>query len=202
MRKLIYLIVAVLAITLLDSGSEAYGQMNRRTVKKNNRRISHYRGRKSHFSKEKRYNMAGFSLNALNYYGDLAPRPSRFSTDISFTKPALAFSFTHRFGPRYSLTGSFMYGTLKGSDKESANKNDEGNGIYRYDRNLSFRNRIKEFTVVATFDLFQNMSTYISRVKWTPYAFLGITGFFHNPQALAPKYEVDGTTPLKGRNLG
>jgi hypothetical protein len=197
MRKLIYFFAAVIAIAVLSPGNEAYGQMNRRTVKRNNRRISHYKGRKSHFGKEKRYNMVGFSLSALNYYGDLAPRPSRFSTDISFTRPAIGLSFTHRFGPRYSLTGNFMYGTLKGSDHESADKHDATNGMYRYDRNLSFRNRIKEFSVVATFDLWQNMSTYISRVKWTPYAFLGIAGFFHNPQAKAPKYEVDGVTPLK-----
>jgi hypothetical protein len=189
MRKLLYLLVA---IALLSSGNEAFGQMNRRTVKKNNKRISHYKGRKSAFSKEKRYNAAGFSLSALNYYGDLAPRPSRFSTDISFTRPALGLSFTHRFGPFYSITGSFMYGTLKGSDKASANANDVSNGVYRYDRNLSFRNRIKELSVVATFDLFQNQSTYISRVKWTPYAFVGVALFLHNPKAQVPKTDLNG----------
>jgi len=190
MRKLLYF---VFALALLVSGTEAYSQMNRRNIKKNNKRISSFRGKKSHFGKEKRYNAIGFSVNALNYYGDLAPRPSRFSTDISFTRPALAISWTHRFGPRYSITGSFMYGTLKGSDTESAHQGDEKNGIFRYQRNLSFRNRIKEFTVVATFDLFENQSTYISRVKWTPYAFLGITGFFHNPQAKAPETDLNGT---------
>lgn len=89
-----------------------------------------------------------------------------------------------------------MYGTLSGADSKSANENDASNGVYRYNRNLSFRNRIKELTVVATFDLFQNQSTYISRVKWTPYAFIGLTAFLHNPQAKAPQFEVDGVTPL------
>src|SRR3990170_4409201 len=100
MRRLLYLVIA---ITLLASSNEAYGQLNRRNIKKNNKRISSYRGRKSVFGKEKRYNAVGFSLSALNYYGDLAPRPSRFSTDITFTRPALGLSFTHRFGPRYSV---------------------------------------------------------------------------------------------------
>src|SRR5687767_4554093 len=125
MRKLIYIIIAAV---LLASGNEASAQMNRRSIKKNNKRISSYRGRKSHFSKEKRYNAVGFSLSALNYYGDLSPRPNRFSTDISFTRPALGLSFTHRFGPFYSITGNFMYGTLKGSDAESANPGDTDNG--------------------------------------------------------------------------
>jgi hypothetical protein len=189
MRKLIYIIIAAV---LLASGNEASAQMNRRSIKKNNKRISSYRGRKSIFSKEKRYNAVGFSLSALNYYGDLSPRPNRFSTDISFTRPALGISFTHRFGPFYSITGNFMYGTLKGSDSESASRGDTDNGVFRYQRNLSFRNRIKELSVVATFDLFENQSTYISRVKWTPYAFIGIAGFFHNPQAKAPATDLQG----------
>ncbi|AYB30604.1 hypothetical protein D4L85_08450 [Chryseolinea soli] len=166
--------------------------MSRRNIKKNNKRISTFRGRKAWFAKEKVYNAIGFSVSALNYYGDLAPRPSKFSTDISFTKPALAFSFSHRFGPRYTLTAAFMYGTLKGSDAESADKNDTGNGVFRYQRNLSFRNRIKEFSVIGTFDLFPNSATYISRVKWTPYAFVGVAVFLHNPQAQAPAVDPQG----------
>jgi hypothetical protein len=172
--------------------AESFGQMNRKAIKKNNRRISSFRGKKYHFGKEKIYNAIGFSLNALNYYGDLAPKPSRFSTDISFTRPALGFSFSHRFGPRYSLTANFMYGTLKGSDSESADQGDSANGVYRYQRNLSFRNRIKELSVTANFDLFQNQATYISRVKWTPYAYIGLAGFHHNPQAQAPATDLNG----------
>jgi hypothetical protein len=57
---------------------------------------------------------------------------------------------------------------------------------------LSFRNRIKELSVVASFDLFSNMATYISRVKWTPYGFIGVAGFLHNPQALAPALDLNG----------
>ena len=190
MRKLLYVVLAVFMISVAHP---AEAQMSRRNIKKNNKRISSFRGQKTWFSKEKLYNSIGFSLNALNYYGDLAPRPSRLSTDISFTKPAVAFSFSHRFGPRYSLTASFMYGTLKGSDAGSADKNDTQNGVFRYDRNLSFRNRIKEFSVVGTFDLFPNNATYISRMKWTPYAFVGVAVFLHNPQAQAPALDPQGS---------
>ena len=186
----------VVALLFL-SAQEAYSQMNRKSIKKNNRRISHFKGRKFQFGKEKTYNALGISLNALNYYGDLAPRPSRISTDVSFTRPGLGISFTHRFGPRYALTAGFMYGTLSGGDAESAKKGDEENGVYRYNRNLSFRNRIKELSLVATFDLFENQATYISRVAWTPYAFLGIAVFHHNPQALAPLTDLNGN-PLPG----
>lgn len=189
MIKLRYSLLALILIFLAD---DALAQMNRRAIKRNNKRISSFRGRKSTFSKEKVYSMVGLSLNALNYYGDLSPKPSKFSTDISFTRPAIGLSFGHRFGPRYTLTAQFMYGTLKGSDRESADKGDEENGYFRYQRNLSFRNRIKELSVVASIDLYENQATYISRVAWTPYAFAGLSVFHHNPQAQVPKQDIQG----------
>ena len=190
MRKFLYLLVAFF---LISFGQSAYGQLSRKSIKKNNKRISSFRGKKTGFGPEKKYNALGISLSALNYYGDLAPKPGRFSTDISFTRPAVSLSFSHRFGPRYTLTGAFMYGTLKGSDAESADQGDAENAVYRYNRNLSFRNRIKELSVVASFDLFENMATYISRVKWTPYVYLGAAVFHHNPQAQAPDFYLNGT---------
>ena len=134
------------------------------------------------------------SLNALNYYGDLAPSPSRFSTDISFTRPAIGISVSQRLGPRYTLLGGFMYGTLRGSDFSSADANDQANGKFRYYRNLSFRNSIKELSAVAIFDLYENQHTYLSRVKWTPFAFGGLAVFHHNPQAIAPLWGLDNET--------
>lgn len=192
MRKL-WLVVLSLSLLIVVT-PEAEAQMNRKSIKKNNKRIASYRGRKSSFGKEKKYNSVGLSLNAVNYYGDLAPRPQRISTDISFTRPGFGLSFVHRFGPRYSLKAEFMYATIKGSDADSADPGDLENGIFRYQRNLSFRNRIKELSVVAVFDLFENQSTYISRVRWTPYAFLGMAAFHHNPQAQAPATDLNGNT--------
>ena len=189
MRRIFCLLIVCLISSI---GFDVYGQLNRKAIKKNNRRIGSYRGKKSHFGKDKIYNAVGISLNALNYFGDLAPRPSRFSTDIGFTRPAIGLSFTHRFGPRYSLVGAFTYGTLRGDDADSADPTDAENAVYRFDRNLSFRNRVKELSIVANLDLFENMATYISRVKWTPYIYLGIAVFHHNPQAQAPATDVNG----------
>lgn len=170
----------------------AWGQLNRKVIKRNNKKISTYRGPRSAFGKEKRYKTMGLSINAINYYGDIAPRPQRISTDISFTRPGVGLSLTNRFGPRYTLKAEFLYGTLRGDDAKSADQNDLTNGVYRYARNLSFRNRIKELSVVAIFDLFENQSTYISRVSWTPYAFSGLTLFHHNPQAMVPATDLNG----------
>lgn len=193
MRKL--LVGAFCLALFMGLSVESYSQLNRKSIKNNNKRIATWRGNKHGFG-NRIYNAIGVSVSALNYYGDIAPRPQRVSTDISFTKPAIAISFTHRFGPRYSLMAQFMYGTLKGSDKESADKADAENGVYRYVRNLSFRNQIKELSVIAYFDLFQNDATYISRVKWTPYAYIGVAGFLHNPQAQTPTGQWVDLRPL------
>lgn len=190
MRKL--LVWCLLPTFLLACSPEAFGQLNRNTIRKNNKRIMNFRGKKSNFSKEKRYYAVGFSLNALNYYGDLAPNPGQLSTDLSFTRPAFAITYMQRLGPRFAVMGGFMYGTLKGSDFKSADENDVENGKFRYYRNLSFRNRIKELSAVATYDLFENQATYMSRAKWTPYAFAGVSLFHHNPQAIAPAFGLDG----------
>lgn len=194
MRKILYFL---LALVIVLAATDSFAQMNRKNIKRNNKRISNYRGKKSGFSANNRYNAIGISLNALNYYGDLSPKSGIASTDISFTRPAIGISFSHRFGPRYTLTGAFMYGTLKGADSKSADASDSESGVFRSVRNLSFRNQIKELSVVASFDLFENMSTYISRVKWTPYVYLGAAGFLHNPQAKVPNVGLDGQ-PLPG----
>lgn len=198
MRNFIYLLATCFLLTLAHH--EVHGQFNRKNIKKNNKRIASFRGKKSHFGKDKIYNSLGISLNALNYYGDLSPTPKRVSTDLGFTRPAIGVSFTHRFGPRYQLQAAFTYGGIRGADTESADQGDTQNGIFRYNRNLSFRNRIKELSVVAQVDLWENQATYISRVKWTPYLYAGVAVFHHNPQAQAPEFDAAGNpTGKKGQ---
>lgn len=170
----------------LSQAEYGYTQIRSKEIRKNNKRISNFRGKKMGFGKDKRYSYLGVSFNTLNYFGDLAPLSKRMSTDISFTRPGVGVFFGHRFGPRFTMRGSFTYGTIRGDDFESADPNDE-NARYRYVRNLHFRNRIKELTVTAMFDLFSNELSYISRVEWTPYAFVGVTAFHHNPQAFVPE---------------
>jgi hypothetical protein len=190
MRILAYLTAVLLLISL---ALEAEAQMGRRDIKRNNLRMMTYRGKKQGFPKENRYNELGITFNAINYYGDLSPKTSRLSTDLGFTKPGIGISFAQRLGPRFAVRTAFMYGSLEGADAESANSSDTQNGVFRYQRNLSFRNRIKELSVVAVVDLFENQSTYISRVRWTPYAYAGVAVFHHNPQAQVPAASANGT---------
>ncbi|MDZ4715028.1 MAG: DUF6089 family protein [Cytophagales bacterium] len=190
MRKLLF--AALTLFFLFTQVEDSLAQFSRKGIKNGNKRMTAYRGTKARFGKGKVYSAVGFSLNAVNYYGDLAPSPSKISTDLSFTKPGFAISYMHRFGPRFSVMGQFMFATLKGSDNESASPGDLENGIFRYKRNMSFRNQIKELSAVAMFDLFENQSTYMSRAKWTPYVYAGLALVLHNPQAIAPATDLQG----------
>lgn len=190
MKKVGALVLIVALVTAFSQ--DAYSQINRKNIKRNNRNISSFRGKKNSF-KRNVYNAVGVSLNAFNYYGDLSPTAKKLSTDLSYTRPAVGVSFVHRFGPRYQLVAGLTFGGLKGSDKESADPNDD-DAHYRYVRNLSFRNRIQELSVVAQIDLFENQATYISRVRGTPYVYAGLAVFHHNPQAQVPETDLQGNT--------
>lgn len=195
-RKLLFVLLVL--IWEVGTAADSFCQMKISAIRKNNKRIATYRGRKDIF---KRYSGVGFTANALNYFGDLSPLPNKFSTDISFTRPGFGLSFFRCYGPRFRVTWLFMYGNLSGSDANSAHSSDLGNGIYRHQRNLSFRNRIKELSAIATYDLIDNPGhTYVTRNLWAPYVYIGVVAFLHNPQARAPKYYLDGTpTNIEGQ---
>lgn len=180
MKKLLLVLFTVFMALAMSTDLEA--QIRQRQIKKNRKRIANYKGRKSGFGKDRRYSYFGLSVNAMNYFGDLAPSAKVLSTDIGLTKPGFGIFFGHRFGPRYTIRASFNYGSIHGDDFEASDPSDS-DGIFRYVRNLHFRNRIKELNIVALFDLFKNDATYVSRVQFTPYLYAGITVLHHNPQA-------------------
>jgi len=127
-----------------------------------------------------RYYSIGGCLNAMNYVGDLDPGPSFLSPNIRFTRYNLGITGLYRWKPRVSLRGTFSYGRIKGDDAESADY--EQQNINRLYRNLSFRNQIYEFKFDVVIDLFENSRRYTKRVDYTPYMFIGLAYFHHNPQ--------------------
>jgi len=87
-----------------------------------------------------------------------------------------------------------MWTWLEADDFSIADPNDS-DARFRYVRNLHFRNQIKELSVTAMVDLKPNQATYINRVQWTPYAFIGISVFHHQPQA---RVNEDSSLPEAG----
>ena len=101
--------------------------------------------RSSVYSINKKYTTVGVSLNALNYFGDLAPTDHILSTNMSLTRLGFGLFGMRRMGPRFSTRVSFNWGRLKGDDYKSAEPAGELSR-FRYVRNLQFRNDIKELS--------------------------------------------------------
>lgn len=136
------------------------------------------------FNPQNRYFSIGGCLNAMNYIGDLDPGPSFVSPGIKFTRYNFGVTALYRLKPRFSVRGTVSWGRIAGSDEKNSNYADKN--IYRKQRNLSFRNDIIEVKADVVIDLFENRGKYPKRVDYTPYMFVGIAYFHHNPKAQAP----------------
>ena len=135
------------------------------------------------FSKRKQYNSVGFSLNAMNYFGDVTPVTNFSSFRLLATRLGAGVSVTRRFYPRLSGRFALSYGRITGSDALAADPNDP-DAKYRYNRNITFRNDIFEASAVAVVDLVENRNNYLKRPDFVPYVFAGLAGFYHNPKGL------------------
>jgi hypothetical protein len=167
------------------------GYPQKKLKKRNNLKISNYRGSINSFA-NKRYFAFGGGINILNYFGDLAPKSKWASTDLKFTRPGVSIFVDYKYAPRITFRLVLEMGTLTGDDFVSADPNDDM-AKYRYIRNLQFRNRIYELSFQAKFDLFTNRGTYISRPVFNPYIFGGVGLFYHNPKAIAPETDQLGS---------
>lgn len=192
--KKIFFLFFVSAFLLLTS-EIAYAQRTPKRKGQFDSRSSRWRGERQVFPKSRRYTSVGLSLNALNYFGDLAPEVKPSSTDLLFTRPGIGIFATRKYGERFFMRGSFSYGRLRGDDFKSADPLDN-DARFRYVRNNHFRNDIKELSVVGMFEFFHNRRTYQYREKWSPYLFGGLAVFHHNPKAMAPYFDLQGN-PLE-----
>ncbi|WNB18219.1 hypothetical protein [Marivirga arenosa] len=190
MRKLLlaFTIIMSAAIVLPDSvDAQIFGGKNKR--RKSAKRIGSFSGSKRLFNPEISYYSFGGGINALNYFGEIAPTSSAASTDISFTRPGINLFIQQRFGDRYSWKANLMWGRLQGSDQETIG---EGNftteNANRYLRNLDFRNDIIELTAQGRVDLFKHSGRFSSRPPFNVYVTFGVGVFYHNPKGLAPEY--------------
>jgi hypothetical protein len=205
--KLFYSLLILCFLVLCATDGWAQERRNERqrqkTRKQQNYRTSTFTGKRIAFANIRQYVTLGVSVSALNYFGDITPKDGILSTDISFTRPGLGLSSGLRLGPQFSLQAMLMWGRLRADDFESANP-DDGEAIYRYTRNLQFRNSITDFSFVGVFDLLPNRGTVFTRAIFTPYLFAGFSVFHHNPKALVPNEAFLGPdeTPIVPENAG
>ena len=196
MKKTLPILVLLTLFFIAEYEVMAQSRSRSRQIRAQSKRISNYRGGAAGGFGKKAFTTIGFSINALNYFGDLAPKSSAASTDISFTRPGFGLHLEHKLAARFWARGSLLYGRLQGSDFESASPDDES-ARFRYVRNLQFRNDIFEFSAQGVIDITPNYSTFLGRPTITPYVFAGVAVLYHNPKGLVPETDVNSGQPLE-----
>ena len=198
-------IIITLFVTLalfVSEDAEAQRRNKYQVRRSKNRQISNYRGGRIAVSRFRPYQFVGASLNAVNYFGDLAPTDRALSTDISFTRPGFGAFWGWKFHHSMALRVAFNYGRATGDDV-TADPNSEAD-LPRYVRNLSFRNDIKELSATLQIDFLPNYGGPQSRLLINGYAFFGVGVIHHEPWGLVPdlEYQTDFNNPQAPQSAG
>lgn len=124
-------------------------------------------------------------LFASNYFGDLNANYQPFTLNQEQTTIGGSISINKKFTPRFSVSLGFAIAQIRGDDSRG---NDSRNELerYRYIRNLHFRNTLKEFSLMGTYDFLSSKGLFYRRRTFTPYISAGVGLLFHNPQARTP----------------
>ncbi len=188
-------IAMLLGVLFLASGSiEAEAQNRRpkrykRSVHSKKRSVRNYLGQRPpgygggfNF---RAYHYAGGGINALNYFGDLAPVNKAASTDISFTRPGFGLFYGWKFHQNAAIRLNYNFGVLRGDDF-SADPTQGESSFARYERNLSFRNMVNEISANLELSFLPEMYGVRRRPTVNAHLILGLSIFHHNPQGKVP----------------
>lgn len=132
------------------------------------------------------YSKIGFGVGTSTYFGDLAGYRAPLRTLTTLPRWNVGLMYTRQFTPRVGVRASFTWARLVGDDY-TYTKSDPVTYAAQYIRNLHFRNDLKEFALIGTYDFNPGGRTPRDRPKLTPYALLGIGLVAHNPKALTAR---------------
>lgn len=184
-RSVFAIFLSLIMICVVFDADAQKNKYKRR--KQNNKKISKYKGGSFGRGRFQKYWSLGGSISAGNYYGDLAPSQGLFSSDISFTRPGMGFHAAYKIQHSVALRVGFNYMRFRGDD---ASSDPEGElSVYRYERNLSFRNDVKELQLGLEIYLLPNYGGPNQRLPFNVYGFLGGGVFHHEPQGLVPDFD-------------
>lgn len=182
--------VILLLITVMVFPDIAEAQSNKYRRRRGPGKARRYKGgSKRATGRFRPYAFVGASLNAGNYFGDLAPVNRAASTDVSFTRPGFGAFIGSKVSPNISVRLQLNWVRLIASDF-SSDPFGETTDAARYARNLSFRNDVFELGAVGVYDFIKNVGSSNRRAAFTPYVYLGLGVFYHNPQGKVPTFDT------------
>lgn len=129
------------------------------------------------------YSEVGFGVGTSTYFGDLAGYGRPLKSLFTLPRWNAGVMFTRHFTPRIGVRASFTWARITGDDY-TYSKSDPVTYSPQFVRNLHFRNDLKEFALIGTYNFVAAGRTPRDRPKLTPYALLGVALVAHNPKAL------------------
>lgn len=129
------------------------------------------------------YSYVGFGAGTSTYFGDLAGYSQPLKTLTNMPRWNVGLMYGRQFTPRLGVRASFTWARISGDDY-TYTKNAPVKYAAQYVRNLHFRNDLKEFALIGTYDFIPGGRTPRDRPKIAPYALFGVALVAHNPKAL------------------
>ena len=122
-----------------------------------------------------KYGEVGLFVGGAHYFGDVH---SDFKED---THLAIGVNYRQNFNSRWAWTNFLKHASISGNDANS-------DSFFESQRNLSFQSNIIEVGSVVEFNFLdfkphKPQSFFQLADVFTPYAFVGISLFYHNPKA-------------------
>ncbi len=161
-------------------------------------------------TRKKTYINVGAFLGPVNYFGDLVPKSKWGSFDFTDTRPAVTLYGTWKRSPNLRQRFSISWMRISGDDYvDSPPLTPEENpeffqfDIFRYRRNLHFRNDLIEVAQTFIWDIKGAPGVFYRRYSsWNPYVFAGVALLYSNPKAKAPEgnwgeYQQGDWVPLR-----
>lgn len=126
----------------------------------------------------------GINAGGSNYLGDIGGKylsRKNFISDIKIKQTSLTGGLYARYAltPKVSMSLGFQYGRIRGDDSLTTNPG-------RHARNLSFRNDIKEFSLLGEYEIYEAYNVGGNtryRIDYSLYMTGGVGYYLHNPQA-------------------
>lgn len=137
------------------------------------------------------YAEVGFGAGTSTYFGDMAGYSQPIKSLFTLPRWNVGLMYTRHFTPRFAARASFTWARIAGDDY-TFSKSNPVKYAQQYVRNLHFRNDLKEFSLVGTYDFIPGGRTPRARPKFAPYLLFGIALVAHNPKALTGR-------PAEGR---
>ena len=127
------------------------------------------------------YSVVGFGVGTSSYYGDMAPIGTPLRSTFKPLRWSVTGNYTRHFTPRLAGRASFTWARIMGDDNLMYSPDFKPNVLYN--RNLHFRNDLKEFALIGIFKLIPDTRSNDRRPQFGAYLFGGVAAVAHSPMA-------------------